>query len=612
MVGLRWGLALAIFEIALAWPVRWPLLQDWPLQLLFFLAPLAIYSAAGWFLGWLFGHVAGRLTWLQNREALPIAAIVIWIAVADAGMVFNRLDRTWAYALAGAVLALSVAWLPWFRKPRPSMACWRLSLAIWLLAPLLTAYWLLGDRNPVMAATVSQPASEDRPSLVLVTWDTVRADVLPIYGGTGLETPNLQALAAESVVFEDMVAVAPITGPSHASLLTGRMPPSHGLRSNGNTQIAPEVPSIAQSLRANGYDTAAFVSAYPVKGKFGFSRGFRIYDDRFDKERLDQLTLVGRREMAWVRFIRGRFLKRAAKTLPGDALLDRVDHFLQEVSGPFFLWVHFFDAHGPHDPEREDLQKARQAAAGAVPVAADPENCGSNFMRYRAEIMELDRYLGRLRASLESRDPGLQNTALFLTSDHGHCFGEGGYRNTHLPSLLEATQRIPGVFRLPKGAHGGQRLHPSVGQVDLAATFAELAGAEAPEGHQGLSLMPLITGGSLPSRAWFGDGFYLEAFQNRLKTEAEDQRRIGLRDGEWKYYRAPQTGGEATLYRWREGENENLAQQFPEQLRLMEQALQRLLQRMPEVSTGERRLTEDDQEALQELGYAEEDDQRDS
>jgi arylsulfatase A-like enzyme len=140
--------------------------------------------------------------------------------------------------------------------------------------------------------TNRQPIADSNaagPNVVVITWDTIRADVLPLYGGTGLETPVLDALASRSTVFEKMSAVAPITGPSHASILTGVVPPSHGLRSNGTSQISHDTQTAAEMFAAAGYATGGFISAYPVRGNIGFDRGFDVFDDRHPNDRANSI-----------------------------------------------------------------------------------------------------------------------------------------------------------------------------------------------------------------------------------------------------------------------------------------------------------------------------------
>lgn len=613
--GMRWGMALALFEIGLSAPVRWLEWQHWSQWLLLVFVPFGAYVFLGYVFGWLCGQIVARLkpSWVAYAWWGP-GLFVIGLATADIWKNTATLSQSIFALIPLGLLGAAIALHPFFTKAPWDLRLYRLGWFTFFGAVFTSALWLWQERDPVLAATpAASLASDQYPNVVLITWDMVRADVLPLYGGRGIETPHLDRLADQSAVFEQMIAVAPITGPSHASLLTGVVPPSHGLRSNGNTRIADQVPTLAEQFRSAGYDTAAFVAAFPVKGKFGFHRGFRIYDDRLGNERLDELSRIGPREMVLLRWIRSRFLKRTTKTIPGDVVVQRAGEFVRDSQAPFFMWAHFFDAHGPHNPAEPYRLKAAALADDAYPRAADPEQSGRSMEGYRGEVMELDAYLGDLLAVLEQRDPGLQKTAIFLTSDHGHCFGEGGFVNTHVPSLLEATQHIPAVFRLPgtaavrkagspEGA-GPRRITELVSQVDVAATLADLAGVQPPANHQGVSLLPLARGqGGLPTRRWFADGLYMEAFQNRL-SKPTDKRKVGIRTSEWKLFWEQGNLEALQLLRIAAAEDRNRFSEAPETARALQESLRATVDKLPFVDTR-RTLSASDQEALQELGYA--------
>ncbi|MFQ5748485.1 MAG: sulfatase, partial [Planctomycetota bacterium] len=452
----------------------------------------------------------------------------------------------------------------------------------------------------------------DHP-VVLVTWDTTRRDVLPLYRGTGLETPSLTAFASRSVVFDHMTSVAPITGPSHATLLTGVIPPTHGLRTHGTTRIADRVPRLAESFRDAGYDTAAFVAARPLLARNGFSKGFRFYDDRLRGERPKALLEIFPKKWNLLKAIVLHFrgpIEDTSLKVPGAEILERVGKYLPTVSGPAFLFVHFFDAHIPYDPPPDLLEKAEREAAGARPPAADPQQGTAFLTLYRAELMELDGYFGGLIGLLEERDPGLKNTVIFMLADHGHCFGEGGYLNTHTPSLYEATQAIPAVLHLPGDRDAGRRVADTVNQVDVAATLCGLAGVAPPAGQQGISLLPAAEGKPLPKRPFFPEGFYMEAWHFDLQdqprgggAEGVDDRKQGLRTPEWKYWKWED--GPERLFRLDQGEDEDLSGRYPEVLESMRMAFQKIWDSVPHVREGEasRDMDSGERAALEQLGY---------
>src|SRR5215510_10089336 len=176
----------------------------------------------------------------------------------------------------------------------------------------------------------SVAARPSRPNVLLVTIDTLRADHVGSYGYHDASTPTIDALARRGVRFETAVAHAPLTGPSHASILTGQTPLGHGFRNNSGFILAPEVKTVAQDFRNAGYHTAGFVSGFPLDRRFGFDRGFETYDDHLPKGN-------DRRRTPYVE----RF---------ADATTDAVVRWLTTASptqaqqpAPWFLWVHYYD-----------------------------------------------------------------------------------------------------------------------------------------------------------------------------------------------------------------------------------------------------------------------------
>lgn len=608
---MRCGLVLALFEIGLALPVRFPALEEPLRRALFFLLPLGVYlllgAAAGALAGWLSRRIPRFRSLLLLLPGIVAAGVMVLDVVRNLGP-GGHLDRTALPAMAGGGLGVALAILAAPRRKGAAKAFRAAGGVVILLAAGGVSVWMGTERDPSLGVPASPTADPSRPSVVLLTWDTVRADVLPLYGGRGLEMPNLEKLAAQSVVFENMFAVAPITGPTHASLLSGVVPPSHGLRSNGTTGIDPSVPGIAQSFRDAGYDTAAFVSGYPVKGKFGFRRGFRIYDDRLYRDRLEGLAEMGPMEFTFLRVVALWFKQNATAAIPGSMVIPRVARYLEDARRPFFLWVHLFDAHGPHTPEEPFRSRCLELAKDAWPPPADPENCGRQMTLYRGELMELDSMLGDLLGMLEKQDPHLSRTAFYLTADHGHCFGEGGLINTHIPSLFDATQHIPAVLHLPGGKGAGKRVSAMVDQIDVAATLGDLAELPRLPGNQGQSLLPLALGKPPGPRAWYQDGFYMEAYQDRLHRKDHDDRKIGLRTPEWKFWKFVGSD-EVKLFHVPEGEEKDYSGERPDLVARFEGILSRYEERMPR-RIHRQELTPGDKDSLAQLGYiqGEEDD----
>ena len=168
-------------------------------------------------------------------------------------------------------------------------------------------------------------------NLLVITIDTLRADRLGAYGYSKANTPHLDELASEGVVFEDVVAQVPVTLPSHASLLTGLVPPTHGVRDNTYFRLDLEAQTLAEVLKAQGYETAAFVSAFVLDSSFGLDQGFDVYDDEVAGEAEIAGTIAERR---------GELVTRSFVSWVEKRSSDR----------PFFAWLHFFDPHLPYAP----------------------------------------------------------------------------------------------------------------------------------------------------------------------------------------------------------------------------------------------------------------------
>lgn len=310
------------------------------------------------------------------------------------------------------------------------------------------------------------------PDVVLVTLDTVRADRMGFLGSTRGLTPALDALAREGLVFENACAQAPLTTVSHATILTGTYPPFHKVQDFG-LALPPSVPYLPAALKAAGYATAAFVGSIVLdpKGEIapGFDRGFDVYDAGFERRRdgADPYATKERRG--------AEVVARALAWLDGRA------------AGPFFLWVHLYDAHDPYDP---------------------PEPFASRFAKapYDGEIAGVDAAVGRLVQGLRGRGV-LDGAVVVVASDHGESLGEHG-EDTHGVFLYDATIRVPLLVRLPAGAERGRRVAARVGLVDVAPTVLEAAGVKVPEAVQGRSLLALARGAREGERASYAESEY--------------------------------------------------------------------------------------------------------
>jgi arylsulfatase A-like enzyme len=298
------------------------------------------------------------------------------------------------------------------------------------------------------------------PNVVVVTIDTLRADHTSAYGYDRPTTPNLQALAAEGTLFRSAYAVTATTLPSHATLFTSLYPSEHGVLKNG-IPLRESFTTLAEILRAHRWQTAAFVSSFPVHGQFGLQQGFDVYDDDF---RGADAT-VARSEQAWEGHqVAGPFDRRAEDTTKRaiDWLRTR------DPARPFLLWVHLFDPHAPYDPPQSFRSRFLRS-----PEASVRER---DVDLYDAEVAYADRELGRLLHAVDRASPR-ERTLTLVTSDHGEGLWDHGWRG-HGVYLYEEAVRVPLVVRWPGRIPEGRKLDGPVGLVDVLPTLLTLIGVE--------------------------------------------------------------------------------------------------------------------------------------
>ncbi|MCC6406185.1 MAG: sulfatase-like hydrolase/transferase [Planctomycetes bacterium] len=300
-------------------------------------------------------------------------------------------------------------------------------------------------------AACGPSAPEPVDSVILITLDTTRADALGCYGGSERATPNLTALASESRLFERARSVAPLTAPAHASMLTGLIPPRHGVRDNGIARLPSDAMTLAERARDAGLDTAAFVSALVLDRRFGLDQGFDVYDQP-------------ERPKAQVS---SHYVERDA-----HATLAAASRWLAQRDGErrFFVWIHLFDAHVPYRPPDDCL-----ALAGGDP--------------YRGELAYVDRELGSFLAGARERGE-LDRSLLIVVGDHGESLGEHG-EATHSAFCYDATLAVPLLVRDPAGYGAGERSRAVVSVVDVFPTALSALGLAAPDdarSHDGLDL----------------------------------------------------------------------------------------------------------------------------
>lgn len=338
-------------------------------------------------------------------------------------------------------------------------------------------------------------APDARPNLVLVSIDTLRADHTSVYGYERPTTPRLERLAAEAVVFERFFYSGGGTLPSHMSMMTSLYPATHDVNPHNERTLEEERTTLAEVLSEAGYATAGFADAGWMRGRFGFSQGFDLYDDEG-----------------------GRF----------EAILPKALRWLDAHAArePFFLFVHTYDVHSewhrlPYSCPGENPMRY----AAAIDIDFDgcrDGRCASALLAWvngevkagRSELREhfsrdelawiealydgcihyADERLGELFSHLESLGVW-DETLVVVTSDHGEEFGEKG-RLLHDDGGYEFYAHIPLIAKLPRSAYGGTRVDALASMVDVMPTLLDLLGLPVPDDAQGTSLLPAIRDGT--------------------------------------------------------------------------------------------------------------------
>lgn len=364
-------------------------------------------------------------------------------------------------------------------------------------------------------------------NVVLITLDTVRPDHLHCYGDNKTETPVIDRLAKDGVLFEKAVAQTPLTGPSHASIFTGENPNVHHVRDTGGFALQPSSTTLATTLQRSGWDTAGFISAAVLDRQFGFSQGFATYDDRIP-ESIDKST----GELTAAR--------------PANVTVDHAVEWLNHQSGhPFFVWLHLYDAHGPYKPPRQFLRQYPNAP-------------------YDAEIAFEDQQLGRFLEVVRKKSPS-GKTLILLLSDHGEGLGQHG-EDSHGTFLYDSTVRIAWIMDGP-GIPAGVRVQQQAREIDALPTVLDLLGGNASSAIQGTSMVPAFSGKTIPTTY-----SYEETLYPKINMGWSELR--GIHTPHWMYIRAPRP----ELYDLDRdpGELNNIIATHPKEYRELDAELKRL------------------------------------
>lgn len=393
-------------------------------------------------------------------------------------------------------------------------------------------------------------------NVILVTIDTLREDHLGAYGYQAAQTPNIDAMAREGAQFMQATAVTPLTLPSHSCIMTGDYPTVHGVRDNGGFYLDDKWQTLAETMKAGGFATGGFVSAFVLDRKWGIAQGFDEYFDHFELSKFKMVSLdsVQRR---------------------GDETMNKAIQWIgRNKNSRFFAWIHLYDPHTPYDP---------------------PEPFRTEFGRrpyglYDGEIAFTDSLIGQLNSFL--RDNKLDSTTMIvLTADHGESLGDHN-ESGHGFFIYDATTHVPLIIHIP-GVEP-RKVVEQVRSIDLFPTICDAVRLKPPS-MEGVSLMPLVRGGKLDRTLEAYSESYFARFHygwSELKS---------VRTASYKYIQAPRP----EFYRISEDTTESNNRYEAEKKRAepFQQALHSISARENTAPASPRPVDEDSLEKLQALGY---------
>lgn len=364
--------------------------------------------------------------------------------------------------------------------------------ALLLLTAALAAGVEAGERLTARRAARQPAARDGAPNVLLLVLDTVRRLNLSVFGYERRTTPELEALAARGVRFENALSTAPWTLPSHAGMFTGRW--AHELSASWATPLDDAFPTLAEALTARGYRTAGFVANVSYAGRsVGLGRGFGYFED------VPVSLLQIARSAAYTSWITSRpaikrrlpsyykSYQRKSAVEVNAALLRWLD---REPGRPFFAFLNYFDAHDPYRPIAPFDTAFSAPAYPPTPPSRHGGTVADDRPRsprpYDQAIASIDAEIGRLLRELERRGQ-LHNTLVIVTSDHGEEFGEHGmYGHGHTLNLQALN--VGAILSLPEHIPAGLRVTQRVSLRDLPATVLDLTGTGAAGTFPGASL----------------------------------------------------------------------------------------------------------------------------
>jgi arylsulfatase A-like enzyme len=566
MVGLGWGLAFGLVDGLPA------LLEGDPLAFLGRRLLTLVYVAV--FDALIFGMVLallGGIVWafllLTKRRARQADLMGLFLglcaALSTAAFGLQRYPTTSLIVVAGLALAMGaiVGWLiraaaaaslardpQAGHRPRQAVLGFFAAGVMVLLGAAVLRHTVrdLAVFNPRLTDQVPTP---ERPNIVLISVDALRADGLGIYGNSPAVSPRIDALAQQGLVFDQATSQASSTVPSVASFMTSLYPTELGIIGGRKWVVDDLRVTLAEALQAAGYRTQAYVTNGHLVPAKGYAQGFdgyvapdpgRAYG--LDRLRAETLAagLICRHTASLCEPFEGGYALLFDPLLvmqnEGGRVNDLAQRFIRvHRDEQFFLWLHYMEPHAAYSPqqtllgmpssvsaEREEFLRSWTPANKTFPMVLRPDDVSAVEALYQGEVLDADWWVGTIWDEIEAQ--GLADrTMLVITSDHGEEFGEHvDYGHGH--TVYQELDRVPLIFVGPQVSTPGRSVETPVPMLDLVPTLLDVAGAPSPQLVRGQSLLPVLQGEELPARP-----IYTESPARRSSYDDKS-----LRQGDYK------------------------------------------------------------------------------
>ncbi|MEC8193790.1 MAG: sulfatase-like hydrolase/transferase [Myxococcota bacterium] len=467
-------------------------------------------------------------SWSWGLLAVALATPGLWGRVP---VYTTAVDEQIAFLLPGALITVLVGVA--VNQPRIGSSRWMSGTAI--------VAGLVGLIGAAIHTIGVNPSGSEKPNVLFVLVDTLRQDHVEPYGDA-TPTPGITRLSAEGTRYDDAITVIPKTTQSVAAFQTGKYPVTNGVRILKDS-LGADQETLAETLSANGYSTAAFVhNGWVMRGR-GFEQGFDQFWSFFELER----AWGPARLSGWVTAI-DTFTTRRIRPFDGNTdarvATNRIVDWMRNAPQPFYGYVHYFDPHWPYRPPGEDgeckvnnIQKIKRISRGEMMFKnplSDEENERACEL-YRKEVTYNADQVGRMLDALDEMGVA-DNTIVIFTADHGHSLGEHDYWYHHGEFLYDASMAIPLIIKAPGMLEAGAINTDPVRSIDVMPTILGMANIAIPEGD-GVDLRV-----ERPGAAFMETDISYFKWNKRRYIKGVNGKLRGVRTGDWKLIYTPKKG----------------------------------------------------------------------